>query len=469
MTQGEIPRYALSKVCQSERSEESVLVRLGLELQTLPFAQDDSDFHLHGWAAGPCTLGMTTLGEFSVEQHPRRRVEAISFRMTRSVARMVVGRRWFCSVAFGLAGLCIAAWLVAKEQGAPYLTVHEWGTFTSIGGKEGRAAEWSPLTGSTDLPGFVEHLSTDDFKLGLRGTIRMETPVMYFYSTQDVTVSVRVAFAKGVITEWYPRVGRIEPSGVLHNASLDQMQGSGTIAWKDIAVSPDLVGDFPHEDQQNRYYAARETASSPIIVKTPAGDEQEKFLFYRGVSAYPLPLSAKLEPDGKLAVKNLGQEEIPTIILFERRGDAAGYRSAGALADETVLDRPELTGRLDSLSTELEGILVAKDLFSDEARAMVTTWQDSWFEEGSCLIYIMPSSFIENVLPVSIDPAPAQIVRVFVGRLEIVTPATIRAVETAVASNDEAILNKYNRFLEPILQMVRENHPESAQENRLGR
>jgi hypothetical protein len=387
----------------------------------------------------------------------------MEFQMTQSPGRMVVGRRFFYSLVFGLAGLCIAGWLVAQGRRLTDLTVHEWGTFTSIAGKDGQAVEWSPLTGSTDLPGFVEHLSTANFKLGLRGTIRMETPVMYFYSPQDVTVSVRVAFAKGIITEWYPRAGRIEPSGVLRDASLDQMQGSGTVAWKDIAVSPNLVGDFPHEDQQNRYYAARETASSPIIVKTPEGDQQEKFLFYRGVSGAPLPLSARLDSEGKLFIKNLGQEEIPTIILFERRGEEIGYRSAGALADETVLDPPELTGRLDSLCDELEGILVARGLFPDEARAMVTTWRDSWFEEGSRLIYIVPSSFIENVLPVSIDPAPAQIVRVFVGRLEIVTPATVRAVETAVASNDEATLNKYSRFLEPILQAARASRPEAAQ------
>ena len=54
-----IPRYALAKVRHSERSEESALVRLGPELQILRFAQDDSDFHLHGWAAGPSALGTT--------------------------------------------------------------------------------------------------------------------------------------------------------------------------------------------------------------------------------------------------------------------------------------------------------------------------------------------------------------------------------------------------------------------------
>jgi len=56
--QSEIPRAVPFKVCHSERSEESALVRPGPELQILRFAQDDRDFDLHGWAAGPCPLGM---------------------------------------------------------------------------------------------------------------------------------------------------------------------------------------------------------------------------------------------------------------------------------------------------------------------------------------------------------------------------------------------------------------------------
>jgi hypothetical protein len=39
----------LSKVGHSERSEESALVRSGMELQILRSAQDDSDFQLRGW------------------------------------------------------------------------------------------------------------------------------------------------------------------------------------------------------------------------------------------------------------------------------------------------------------------------------------------------------------------------------------------------------------------------------------
>jgi len=89
---------------------------------------------------------------------------------------------------------------------------------------------------------------------------------------------------------------------------------------------------------------------------------------------------------------------------------------------------------------------------------MVETWKSSWFEEGSRLIYIVPREFVDNVLPLAIDPAPEQVVRVFVGRLEIVTPTTVKAVKTAIAANDNAALDRYGRFLEPILQISQAKH-----------
>ena len=369
-------------------------------------------------------------------------------------------------VAVLFLGIYFAGWLTADEQhSSSDLIVHEWGTFTAIAGNDGHAVEWTPFKGPADLPGFVEHLSDANLKLGLRGTIRMETPVVYFYSPRDVTVSVRVAFSKGVITEWYPRA-RVQRRGNLHMVSTNQPQGDGTITWNGVAVSPNLSGEFPREAPSNRYYAARETSSAPLRVKTTAGDQQEKFLFYRGVSDAPLPLSAEQTADGKLVVKSLGEDELAAIVAFERRGDRVGYRLVRGLTDDAVLDPPALTGNLDSLCTDLEGILLDQGLYPDEAHAMVQTWWDSWFEEGSRLIYIVPRGFIDKVLPLAVDPAPGQIVRVFVGRLEVVTPDTTRAVEAALASGDEATLNKYGRFLEPILQSVREERATLTHERR---
>src|SRR6266550_7976760 len=59
---------------------------------------------------------------------------------------------------------------------------------------------------------FLEHFRNPGFKRGLRGTVRMETPVIYLYDSREETVSVKVAFSKGVITEWYPRASRVEPA-----------------------------------------------------------------------------------------------------------------------------------------------------------------------------------------------------------------------------------------------------------------
>ena len=36
------------------------------------------------------------------------------------------------------------------------MTVHEWGTFTTVAAVDGTAAQWLPLGGSNDLPCFVE-------------------------------------------------------------------------------------------------------------------------------------------------------------------------------------------------------------------------------------------------------------------------------------------------------------------------
>ncbi len=363
--------------------------------------------------------------------------------------------------------LCLAALLAAAQQRpAPDLTAHEWGTFTSVAGNDGRAVLWSSFYDPSELPGFVEHTDGANLKVGLRGTIRMETPVLYFYSPHDVSVSVKVAFSKGILTEWYPRAARVEPRGLLQNASLSELPHDGTIAWNDVAVSPNLAPQFVREGSSNRYYTARDTAATPLSIKTPAGTQKEKFLFYRGVSAAALPLAATQDPSGQLFIKNLSENEIPALVLFERRGNKLGYRWARALTDETVLDPPDLTGNLDSLCADLEGVLVNQGLYADEAHAMVQTWRDSWFEEGSRLIYLVPRSFVDQVLPLAITPAPERLERVFVGRLEIVTPQTARTVETAFAANDEPTLNKYKRFVQPILQIARERYAQAERQSK---
>ncbi|HEY4903084.1 MAG TPA: hypothetical protein VIH89_06390 [Candidatus Sulfotelmatobacter sp.] len=366
---------------------------------------------------------------------------------------------------------CLASSSSSDRRNAPQtvppssdLTTHEWGTFTSIADRSGHAVAWLPLSGFSDLPDFVEHFKTAEFKTRLRGTVRMETPVLYFYSPRETTVSVKVNFSQGVITEWYPHATRIapDPKIVLNDDALYYHQANGSISWDSVTVAPGLAENFPRSGEISHYYAARETDASPLLVRAPVGTEQEKFLFYRGVSTFSVPISAKVTADRRILVSNLGEEEIPAVILFERRGGRLGYRMGGAVQKDLLLDSPELNSNIASLNQDMEQTLLSQGLYPAEAHAMVETWSDSWFEEGSRIFYIVPRHFVDTIVPLAINPVPLQTVRAFVGRLELITPATERAVETALAHRDRDTIDKYGRFLEPILDQIKSEDPASA-------
>jgi hypothetical protein len=307
-------------------------------------------------------------------------------------------------------------------------TVHEWGTFTSVAGGDGSPIPWNVLGCSTDLPHFVNARRS---KFALTTMVRMETPVLYFYSTHDLDASVKVSFPSGTITEFYPEAA---------------WQG-GAIEWKSIQVRPDAAPAFPIEVAPSRYYAARATDAAPLEV----GREHEKFLFYRGVADIPVPLSARVADNGQVTVANTGEDTVPVVMLFENRGGAVGYRNAGSIETSRTLEQPFLDEASSSqIKADLEGALIAQGLYPKEAAAMIDTWRDSWFEEGSRLIYILPESAVNAMVPLEIKPAPARISRVFVGRIELITPETKQTVSEAAAKNDTHTLALYQRFLQPI-------------------
>jgi hypothetical protein len=368
---------------------------------------------------------------------------------TRHLAFAVIGLSFACS-ALNVGGQSLPT--------DPYLTAHEWGTFTSIAGADGHAVEWTPLTGSEDLPSFVEHFGGVQLKGGLLGTVRMETPVLYFYTNRDTTVSVHVSFSKGLITEWYPHADRVYPVsavppkfGNFRDWSLYQDHPDGSIEWDSVQLQPRSFAELPLEKLDNYYYAARQTGSTPLQIKTGQGAQTEKFLFYRGVSTFAPPISVRIQGGGRVLAENVTHEEIPAMLLFERRGERLGFRVVHPSAHTTTLDSPELNADMNSLKQTVVDLLAAQGLYQDEAQAMFETWRDSWFEEGSRLLYIVPRPFVDLILPLSINPAPSQTVRVFVGRMELVTPATLRAVEQALAARDRVTLARYGRFLMPIV------------------
>jgi hypothetical protein len=363
-----------------------------------------------------------------------------------------------------------------KAQAKPKpsdLIVHEWGTFTSIAGKNGVAIDWRPLEEKSDLPTFVYKETGDDgFRetYGVRGKgvlarVRMETPVIYFYTEKEMEVNVSVSFEKGKITEWYPQASYINSE--FAPGKTGQTFGNG-INWGTIKLLPNEKQDFLREASYSHYYPARETDAVPIQVcnadKTRI--EKEKFLFYRGIGNFDLPLQVKLN-DGKLTLADTFQDGIKNLIVFENRGGRIGFRFVESLSKETIVERPETNKSLETVLIELEKILVNEGLYEKEARAMIKTWRDSWFEEGLRVFYVLPRRMTDKILPLRVFPEPKETIRVMVGRAEVITQelekdvrnkvGLLKSTSAKVREEAREDLQKHGRFYEPILKSILES------------
>jgi len=362
------------------------------------------------------------------------------------------------------------------------VTVHEWGTFTTVAGEDGLAIDWLPLGGPTDLPCFVEHFQNRrDAKIvlnqlaldqptpvdyatarsNLRGRVRMETPVLYFYASRATSVSVRVQFPHGLMTEWYPRASVAQP--FVNQASYRSMRWASWIAWPNVQVSPGAAPHFPVGTGESHYYAARNTDATPLTVD----NQSERFLFYRGVGSFDVPISAKALGDTGVRIRNLGRDALQGAVLFRNRGGVIAYRVLDAPSPDTVVATPKSGGTVAELRLEIQRMLVKGGLYEREAAAMVDSWRDSWFEEGTRVLYLVPSRAVDDILPLTITPAPKTVARVFIGRMEVITPAMEQSVAAAIANGDRSELGRYGRFLGPITDRIVARNPTTANRQRI--
>ena len=378
---------------------------------------------------------------------------------------------------------------------------HEWGTFTSVQAADGQQLVWNPLN-VAELPKFVHDLAESNgvapgaasvrfaSKSSFATLQRMETPVIYFYSEREQKVDVTVKFPQGHVTEWYPRVSPWKPrDGYLGF-------GPNLIEWKNIQILPrarheDSLKQLAVEPGGSHYYAARETDADFLQVTSkdaPAATETEKFLFYRGVGGFlaPLTVSQRGNDADVVVLQNAGKEELRHLFVFAVRGDQAKFVFVPELAAGTNHDvaltpseklRPLSEVRAE-LAAEMEEALVSEGLYRAEAKAMVKTWDDSWFtEQGVRVLYTLPRSWTDRTLPLTLEPKPREVVRVMVGRAEMITPSMEWAVlkqivhysesDSTARGNIVAETKKLGlgRFLQPATSRLSAKfyHPEFAQ------
>jgi hypothetical protein len=375
--------------------------------------------------------------------------------------------------------------------GPGHLVVHEWGTFLSVQGSDGVT-----LGGMVDsdepLPPFVETRSLETWQRSLMRT-KMETPVTYFYTDRPRTVQVKVDMAGGLLTHWYPPVCRflpapqVKPSQAPLNSSLD---------WCTVNLVPDNSEQAPAAnppavppDQIWRF--ARQTDSALVKIQSHSlkGEPQthyEKFLFYRGLGKFDLPLEIQSSENSSGGVsfmlRDRTDQPLPGLFIvsvsqnsirFGSLADLPGSGSIECLLESALTQPVPLDRGVPEAKNAVAAALEAAGLYPREARAMVNTWERSYFRsEGLRILYLLPRPVVDQVIPIHIKPDPEQLVRVMVGRVELLTPSRERQIEKSIArlgdpdfKNREtasAELAHLGRITEPALRRIlaRSSDPE---------
>ena len=355
-------------------------------------------------------------------------------------------------------GIGVMLSMVGIARGdATRLTVHEWGTFTSFQDEQGQTIPGINVD-DEPVPMFVHRLgdvpifttSTLPAKWSQGAprchpdvTLRLETPVMYFYPPagwKSKPFDVRATFVGGWLTEFYP-------SAVAHGLDFPKTIDAGaksSLSWQGIRLDAQATQLLP-ETTDGVWLAPRKVKST--VVREASGEEAEKYLFYRGVGHVDAPIVVR-EQAGLVEISLRPGEQVltrlPRLWLVDVAADGGvRYQTidpTGNSAQAKAFPKaaPNAPGTLKALKAELAQALRSQGLFADEAAAMLETWRLSYFEsEGLRVFFVLPQAWTDQRLPLSIS-TPADITRVMVGRVELVTPHQREALQKIYALPEDS-------------------------------
>ena len=277
--------------------------------------------------------------------------------------------------------------------------VHEWGTFTSISGSDGELLDGLFIE-EERLPGFVLDLHMPvvkgmKFNRGgfprndLNGVnIKMETPVIYFYSDKEREVDVNVQFKGGLINQWYPaaegKTRKIESGGKPFNMfnELDFRKNySDALDWKVKVLDPKSYLSYtsPQGMETPTWVNPRFTDANMLQI----GKSREKFIFYRGLARFEQPFKVTAQSSSQITLQNTGSDEISFAMVYEFTKDKkAKVWWTGKLdgKKQQVVNKKELDVD-QSIHEEFLNGLVKAGLYEKEAKSMLETWRHSYFEK----------------------------------------------------------------------------------------
>jgi hypothetical protein len=364
----------------------------------------------------------------------------------------------------------VAVTLATHAASSRRLVVHEWGTFLAMSGSDGVTLD-GMYHEEHALPRFVHSRGANELRLPT-SLLKGETPVIYFYTDTETRVSVEVGFPGGLWTQWYPQATTLAPR-LVQVGTLPEIRNS-RIGWTvDVVPAHQAAASgatLPATERDALWNHAREVDAAFVRVIPPQGrNEWERFIFYRGLGQKPLPLHASGNGARLNCAAPMTEAVRHVFVLRVERGEGA-YRYVPSLDCGGQIDHlvPAMTSAqpleqfAGALSDDLAHRLEESGLYAKEARAMVNTWRSSYFtSDGIRILFVLPQSWTDAFIPMKITPPPDELVRVMVGRLELLTPEREREMSDAISrlSSPDAgvreaafnVLREQGRYVEPMI------------------
>lgn len=378
----------------------------------------------------------------------------------------MIKRAWGFGWALLTAGAALAS---AQAQNAPDLVVHEWGTFLAMQGSDGSSLD-GMYHEEHALPSFVHARSRDQLRVQ-SAIVKGETPVIYFYTQRPQRVDVRVDFPRGVWTQWFPQARQVGPQFAAAGDPLQPRHGKITWVAHLFPITGKRPAGYPATDEDSLWNYARDVDATFVTTQDIGKgglSETDRFLFYRGLGEVPLPLTMTHSQNGTLTWgRDTGGDAAHLFVLRVENGRGA-FRYLPRLAPgqtvREVLPSLKTSRPLPEFTREIGGELAKRltesGLYAKEARAMVNTWRTSYFHtDGVRVLFVLPRTWTDRTIPMRLRPEPRELVRVMVGRLELLTPERERRAEEAIRGLAEPqrrakafqFLRDQGRYVEPIV------------------
>lgn len=329
---------------------------------------------------------------------------------------------------------------------------------TAIASVQGSDGEY--LTGmhhrEQPLPQFVHRFSYDgvdtsgsssatDLPEPVTQAIQHSATFVYGDEVPD-SFDLTVEIPRGLATGWYPPVRQWEP-GIPVGAVAD----SG-LNWR---LEPTAGDEATPPDADGLWSSTREISEARTV---ESDGDAEHFAGFEGVGTFEPPLHVSHHGDD-FELHNPSDATVPQSFLIKHRDGGQYVLALGPIPAEHTYDfspapkespLPVESQRSAVHSLLAEG-LVDAGLSEDEATAYLQGHEDSLLDEpGDRLVYVAPRDWTEQWLSTDVDPAPAELTEVVVGRIELMHPDQEEALVAAVQRARNETTTIPEEFGEPV-------------------